>query len=131
MSANACSQLRNISDLAVENSLRPLFISKIAIEKDGGAVGWEDLKMSFNFLTLQSSQLARIKEPTQVLPYMRFDKHITLTNGITVIAPQKSGEVISNSLSLTSVPDRILLPLAFHYLLKTVHVRHHFLLWKY
>ena len=101
------STAKTFSDPAVENSLRPLYISKIAIEKDGGAVGWENLKMSFNFLTLQSSQLARIKEPTQVLPYMRFDKHITSANGLTVIAPQKSGEVISNSLSLTSVPDRI------------------------
>ena len=101
------STAKTVYDPEVENSLRPLYISKIAIEKDDGSVGWENLKMSFNFLTLQSSQLARIKEPTQVLPYMKFDRFITSSNGALVIDPQATGVIISNAISLTSVPDRI------------------------
>ena len=62
-----------------------------------------------NFRTLQSSQLARIKEPTQVLPYMKFNKHITPSNGLSTAAPGESIDLASSSISLAVVPDRLMI----------------------
>jgi hypothetical protein len=101
-------------DAAVANSLKPAFISNIAIERKNGLIGFEEVKLHFNFLSLQSSQLARIKEPSQVLNYMKFDRHITSSNNTAQIAALDAetgiggkGTIISNSLSLSTVPDRI------------------------
>jgi hypothetical protein len=100
-----------IYDPLVDNSLKPRFISKVSVEGQNGTPGFVDTKLHFNFLSLQASQMARIKSPQQTLPFMKFNDYVT-TNLAAPSIPAfnkipGTGIITSNSLSVATIPDRI------------------------
>ena len=72
------------------------------------AVGFQNTRLLFNFLSLQPEQYAKISTKN-VVPYLDYPRYLTTFTSGTNIAPQASVTLTSPSIQLNQIPDLILI----------------------
>jgi hypothetical protein len=72
------------------------------------AVGFQNTRLLFNFLSLQPEQYAKISTKN-VVPYLDYPRYLTTFTSGTNIAPQASVTLTSQSIQLNQIPDLILI----------------------
>ena len=113
---NSCRRVFSTANNAVVggNSLQG-YINSIALgwadAPDGGAsqaVGFQNTRLLFNFLSLQPEQYAKISTKN-VVPYLDYPRYLTTFTSGTNIAPGATATLTSQSIQLNQVPDLILI----------------------
>ena len=72
------------------------------------AVGFQNTRLLFNFLSLQPEQYAKISTKN-VVPYLDYPRYLTTFTSGTNIAPGATTTLTSQSIQLNQIPDLILI----------------------
>lgn len=114
---NTCRRLFSTANNVVNGAGNGLqgYITNISLgwatAPQGGAaqaVGFQNTRLLFNFLSLQPEQYAKISTKN-VVPYLDYPRYLTTFASGTNIAPGASSTLTSQSIQLNQIPDLILI----------------------
>ncbi|NBP02242.1 MAG: hypothetical protein EBU90_19390 [Proteobacteria bacterium] len=112
---NSCRRVFSTANNSVVGNGLSGYITNIALgwadAPNGGsaqAVGFQNTRLLFNFLSLQPEQYAKISTKN-VVPYLDYPRYLTTFASGTTIAPLASQTLTSQSIQLNQIPDLILI----------------------
>lgn len=106
---NSCKRLFSTALTEVVNGeLTAKYITGITLGSTSQAVGFQNTRLLFNFLSLQPEQYAKIATKN-IVPYIDYPRYLTtFTNSIELL-PQQTSVITSQNIQLNQVPDLILI----------------------
>jgi hypothetical protein len=84
------------------------YITSITLGAPGQSTGLSNMKMLFNFLSLQPEQYAKISTKN-IVPYLDYPRFISPSTNTQTLIPNQTAQLTSQSLQLSQIPDLIMI----------------------
>lgn len=97
------------SKIGTDGNLKPKYIKNISLSTNTGACGFVGTKLLMNFLSMTPEQMAKLSSPKNVVPYITYPRYLSTSTANGVLAPGVTKQLISQSIQLSMIPDKILI----------------------
>jgi len=88
----------------------PKYLTGISLTKADNSTGLDNVKLLMNFLSLSPEQMGRLSGTKNVVPYLTYPRFLSNANQNSPIAAgAKSVALTSQSIQLSSIPDKIMI----------------------
>jgi hypothetical protein len=108
---SACKRVFSTANTQIDTTTSAIsakYITNIQLQAPNSKLGLQNTQLLFNYLSMSPEQMAKLASPKNVVPYITYPRYLSSANNGSVIPPQGKVPLVSQSLQLSMIPDKLI-----------------------
>ena len=108
---SACKRVFSTANTQIDTTTSAIsakYITNIQLQAPNSKLGLQNTQLLFNYLSMSPEKMAKLASPKNVVPYITYPRYLSSANNGSVIPPQGKVPLVSQSLQLSMIPDKLI-----------------------